>query len=189
MNAPRDFELQLLGGLESGAADPLGDPIVARSMADEIVERLVTAIALGVYAPGQRLPSERELAPMLGVSRTTMREALGQLVETGYVEVRRGRSGGYFVLADWGPSSADMVRRHLIPNWDRFEALFDARTLIEPLIAGTAAVRRTPDDCEAITLALEDFQAAETREASRQTDERLHRAIAEAAHNPILLGL
>ena len=54
---------------------------------------------------------------MLGVSRTSVREALKQLTDTGYLEVRRGRNGGYFVLADWGPASAEHVRRHLVANW------------------------------------------------------------------------
>ena len=183
------IDLPMLAGLSHSAADPLGDPIVPRNVVDQVVDRLVTAVALGVYVPGQCLPSERELAPMLGVSRSTARDALRRLTETGYLEVRRGRHGGYFVLADWGPSSAEMVRRHLIPNWPAFEALFDARTLLEPLIASTAAVRRTPQDCEVIRAALADYEQAPDREASRQADERLHRAIAEAAHNPVLLGL
>ena len=123
-----------------------GGPIVPRHVADDVQDRLVTAIALGVYVPGQQLPTERELAAMLGVSRTSVRGALQQLTDTGYLEVRRGRNGGYFVLADWGPGSAEHVSRQLVPNWAEFEALFDARTLIEPLIARTAAERCTADD-------------------------------------------
>ncbi len=125
---------------------PLSEPIIARHIADDVVDRLVTAIALGVYVPGQQLPPERAIAAMLGVSRTTVREALKQLTETRYLEVRRGRNGGYFVLADWGPTSAEHVRRQLLPSWHEFEKLFDARTLLEPLIARTAAERRTPAD-------------------------------------------
>lgn len=183
-----DLDLDVLGGVDHGP-DPLGEPIVSRYVGEQVVDRLVTAVALGVYVPGQRLPSERELAPMLGVSRSTVRDALRTLTGSGYLEVRRGRNGGYFVLADWGPSSAEMVRRHLVPNWERFEALFDARTLIEPLIASTAAVRRTAQDCESITTALQEYRDAPDREASRQADERLHRAVAEATHNPVLLGM
>ena len=55
-------ELRLAGPTVTAAA-PLGEPIVARNVADQVVERLVTAVALGVYVPGQCLPSERELAP------------------------------------------------------------------------------------------------------------------------------
>jgi len=62
-----------------------GAPIVSRHIADDVVDRLVTAIALGVYVPRQQLPTERELASMLGVSRTSVREALKQLTDTGYL--------------------------------------------------------------------------------------------------------
>src|SRR5665647_773322 len=168
---------------------PLASRIVVRHIADDVVDRLVTAVALGVYVPSQQLPTERELASMLGVSRTSVREALKQLTDTGYFEVRRGRNGGYFVLADWGPTSAEHVRRHLVPNWDEFEKLFDARTLIEPLIARTAAERCLPSDAEAITGALRAYLEAADHDASRRADSSLHRSIAEATHNPILVEL
>ncbi|THG30647.1 FadR/GntR family transcriptional regulator [Naasia lichenicola] len=168
---------------------PLSEPIVARHIADDVVDRLVTAIALGVYVPGQQLPPERTIAGMLGVSRTTVREALKQLTESRYLAVRRGRNGGYFVLADWGPTSAEHVRRHLLPSWNEFEKLFDARTLLEPVIARTAARRCTPADAQAITKALNAYLAAPNHDASRQADSALHRAIAEATQNPILVEL
>lgn len=188
MTTSTDLPLTFLG-LDRGITHPLVEPIVSPHVADQVVDRLVTAIALGLYVPGQRLPSERELAPALEVSRSTVRDALARLTESGFVEVRRGRNGGYFVLADWGPSSAERVRRYLIPHWANFEVIFDARTLIEPVIARTAAERRTDVDCEAISVALSAYLDATSHEASRLADARLHRAIAEAAHNPILLGL
>jgi len=168
---------------------PWATPIVTRHVYDDIVDRLVTAIALGVYVPGQQFPPERDVAAMLGVSRTSVREAFRKLTETGYLEVRRGRNGGYFVLADWGPTSAEHVRRHLIPNWAEFEVLFDARTLLEPLIAKTAADRRNPEDLTAMTSALASYLAATDHDASRRADSELHQAIAEATHNPILVEL
>lgn len=167
----------------------LGAPVVSRHVADDVVDRLVTAVALGVYVPGQQLPTERELAAMLGVSRTSVREALKKLTDSGYVEVRRGRNGGYFVLANWGPASADHVNRHLIPNWEKFEHLFDARTLVEPLIARTAAERCTESDREAITNALEAYRAAPDHNASRSADSSLHYAIAQATQNPLLVDI
>ena len=93
---------QIIGAI----APPLGGPIESRYVADDVVDRLVTALGLGVYVDGQQLPTERELAAMLGVSRTSVRDALKQLTDRGYLEVRRGRNGGYFVLVDWGPDSA-----------------------------------------------------------------------------------
>ena len=133
---------QIIGAI----TPPLGGPIESRYVADDVVDRLVTALGLGVYVDGQQLPTERELAAMLGVSRTSVRDALKQLTDRGYLEVRRGRNGGYFVLVDWGPESAHHVRRQLVAHWSEFEHIFDARRLVEPMIAQTAAVRRTKGD-------------------------------------------
>src|SRR5262249_56398004 len=79
------------------AGEPFGAllaPITLRTAGERIAERLVTAIALGEFVPGQRLPAERDLAAMLEVSRTTVREALQRLQAAGYVTARRGRGGG-----------------------------------------------------------------------------------------------
>jgi GntR family transcriptional repressor for pyruvate dehydrogenase complex len=166
-----------------------GGPIVSRHIADDVVDRLVTAVALGLYVPGQQLPTERDLATMLQVSRSSVREALQQMTASGYLEVRRGRNGGYFVRAEWGPSSAERVKRHLIANWAEFEQIFDARTLIEPLIAHAAALRYRPEDARAIKAALQAYLDAPDHDASRRADGSLHLAIAKATQNPILVGI
>ncbi len=175
------------------APDPasahFGAPIVGRRIAEDVVDRLATAIALGLYVPGQQLPTERDLATMLGVSRTTIREALKDLTDTGYLEVRRGRRGGYFVRANWRPGSAEHVRRQLVAHWEEFEQIFDARSLIEPLIARTAASRRTEADMEPIRAALQAYIDAPDRDASRRADASLHYAIAQATHNLVLVSL
>jgi len=174
-------------GPASPIAAPWEAPIVSRRVADDVVDRLVTAFALGLYVPGQQLPPERELAGMLGVSRNSVREALRHLGEDGYLEVRRGRTGGTFVRSDWGPRSAERVRRQLVDHWAEFEAIFDARTLIEPLIARTAAERRTEADLGPIRAALQDYLDAPDHDASRRADARLHLAISQATHNRILV--
>jgi DNA-binding FadR family transcriptional regulator len=163
------------------------EPVRMRSAGEHIADRIVTAIALGEFVPGQRLPTERDLASMLNVSRTTVREAVQRLAALGYVDVRRGRNGGAFVLQGWGPDAADMIRRTLLPGWDRFERLFDFRQLIEPLIARTAAERRTDEDSALIRVTLDAYRDAGTdREASRAADEALHAAVAHATQNPYL---
>lgn len=174
---------------QGAASRHWGAPIVTRHIADDVVDRLVTAVALGVYVTGQQLPTERELASMLGVSRTSVREALKQLTDSGYLEVRRGRNGGYFVLANWGPASAEHVRRQIVAHWQEFEQIFDARTLIEPLIARTAAARRSENDIRAMAVALQAYLDAPDHDASRRADSALHLAIAEATHNPILVAM
>ena len=165
-------------------------PLDRRNTSQQIADRVVTAIALGEFVEGQRLPAERVLAQMLGAGRPTIREALQRLQSLGLIEILRGRTGGAYVLPfDW-TAAQDAVRRTLLPAWPEFEVLFDFRTLVEGLVASTAAQRRTPEDVEAIKVALEAYRSAgASREASRAADESLHRAIAAAAHNTYLLEL
>lgn len=170
--------------------DSVLQPVRMRTAGEHVADRMVTAIALGEFVPGQRLPTERELSAMLGVSRATVREAMQRLSALGYVEIRRGRTGGAYVQSGWGPEAAEMISRTLLPGWEGFERLFDFRQLIEPLIARTAAERRTRADVPAIESALESYRTAGTdREASRAADEALHVAIAAAAHNPYFTQL
>ena len=158
-------------------------PLRLRNASEQIAERLVTAIALGEFVPGQRLPAERELAGLLGMSRASVREALHRLAGAGYVDIQRGRNGGAYVRTSWGAESAEMIRRTLVPSWEQFEGLFDLRSLVEPLIARTAAERRTDQDIEAMERALAEYVAAPDREASRAADQGLHAAIARTTHN------
>lgn len=176
-------------GHVSLATGPL-QPLPIRSAGDRIADRFVTAIALGQFVPGQRLPSERNLAATLQVSRATVREALARLVATGYLTVRRGRGGGYLVATDWGPESAEHVRRALLPEWAQFEQLLDFRGLVEQQIARTAALRRTRTDIAHITAALQAYaEAGDDRESSRAADLAVHQSIAVATHNDPLLEL
>jgi DNA-binding FadR family transcriptional regulator len=172
-----------------GESSSVLDQVRIPSAGEHIAERVVTAIALGEFVPGQRLPPERELAAMLGVSRTTVREAIQRLAAAGHVEVRRGRTGGAYVKEAWTPTSVEMIRRTLLPRWDSFEALFDLRALVEPLIARTAAERRDDVDLGAMRGALDAYRTAGDREASRAADQALHAAVARAAHNEYLVAL
>ncbi len=171
---------------------PSGDvlqPLELRRAEEQLAERFVTAIALGEFVPGQKLPSERALSAQLGVSRKTVRGALHRLADSGYVAIQRGRHGGAVVKEDWLPASGEIVRRTLGENWAAFEQLFDLRHLLEPLIARTAATRRDADDLERIVEACGAYDAAPDREASRAADAALHAAIADATKNVHLAAL
>src|SRR5271170_3878911 len=98
-----------------GSFGALLRPMEMRTGGQLIAERLVTAIALGEFEPGQRLPAERELAATLEVSRTTVREALQRLHAGGYVITRRGRDGGTFIqdVAVTGSGADEAVKRTL----------------------------------------------------------------------------
>lgn len=164
-------------------------PIPMQAAGERIAERIVTAIALGEFVPDQRLPTERDLAAMLEVSRTTVREALQRLQAAGYVTTRRGRGGGTFVRTHSGPDSDEMIRRTLVPAWEELSDVLDFRHLIEQVIARTAAQRRDERDIAAISRAVDDYAQAQDRDASRLADHALHQAIARATHNARLVEL
>ena len=163
-------------------------PVPMRSAGERIAERLVTAIALGEFESGQRLPTERELATTLEVSRNTVREALHRLQAAGYVTTRRGRGGGTFIQAG-GTGSDEMIKRTLARAWDELTEVLDYRRLVEQLIARTAAERRSDADVDAIRRAVDGHANATGRDASRLADHALHQAIARATHNSRLVEL
>ena len=178
---------------EQAAIDPFGQllsPLTLRTAGERIAERFVTAIALGEFVPGQQLPSERELAATLEVSRTTVREALQRLHAAGYVRTRRGRGGGTFVQTDAGTAeSEEMIRRTLLPAWDELSEVLDFRQLIEQQIARTAAERRDDDDIKVIREAVVAYEQAGNREESRLADSAVHLSVVQAAHNSRLTEL
>jgi len=165
-------------GLDIGALRPLP----AETAASRIADRFVTAIALGQFVPGQKLPTVQQLGVLLEVSPTTVREALARLAALGHVKVKRGRGGGTVVTGQWGPDSDAMVRRTLEPDWGRLEVTLDLRSLIEQQIARTAAQRCTAADGRRIKTALRAYEkAGADRESSRLADLEVHHAIAVAA--------
>jgi DNA-binding FadR family transcriptional regulator len=164
-------------GTLSGAA--FFRPVRAGNAFEETVERLLQVIKLGVVAHGERLPPQRELAERFRVSRVTLREALGSLEQAGYVQSRRGRTGGTFVThrpggADGGPPGRPAERAP-----DELEDTLAYRRALEigaaELAAGRALAPR-----ERRHLA-ERLRATQTCDAVdyRRTDSRFHLAIAE----------
>lgn len=159
------------------------EPVKVGRSVDAVVDRLVTAIAVGDFSPGERLPPERELATLLGVGRQTLRAALARLRTAGYVVTRRGRNGGAIVQEGWGALTDDAVRRTLSPGRDDIAELSDLRCLVESMIARTAAERRGPDDVAALARALAAHGAATGSVSARQADRELHQAVVAAAGN------
>jgi DNA-binding FadR family transcriptional regulator len=159
------------------------------SRVDEITDRLVTAIAVGEYLPGTRLPVERELAASLGVGRMTVRAALARLVERGLLETRRGRGGGSYVLEQWRESSTGAVGRTLAMRLGELRDRCDAVCRLHGAICRAAAESRTDADATALREALAAFRAASSGVEAQQADSRLHLTIMDAAHNPVLKKL
>ncbi|MGH3406160.1 MAG: FadR/GntR family transcriptional regulator [Streptosporangiaceae bacterium] len=98
---------------------------------EETVERLLTAIKLGLIAEGERFPPERDLAAQLGIGRTNLREALRELQQAGYVSCRRGRYGGTFVT--YTPPAPDQgeLRRLATEDGDQLTDALTFRLAVE----------------------------------------------------------
>jgi GntR family transcriptional repressor for pyruvate dehydrogenase complex len=165
----------------------IAGPLSARPQ--QIADRLVTAIALGEYIEGQRLPTERELAALLKVSRLTVREAMHTLEADGFIDIKRGRAGGAFVAAGWQRTAAPNIARTLIPSWNELEDVFDLRKVVEPVVARKAVDRHDQDDLRRIREAVQAYRAATDRSAMSEADNAVHAAIAHATKNPSLAAL
>src|SRR6202789_1445438 len=87
-------------------------PVRSQTAFEETVDRLGTAIKLGLLAPGSQLPAERELCTRLGIARSTLRQALTALSQSGHVFAIRGRGGGTFVADPQPPS--DPPSQHVL---------------------------------------------------------------------------
>jgi DNA-binding FadR family transcriptional regulator len=166
---------------------PLLGPVRTGNAFEETVERLLTLVKLGVVAPGDRFPAERELAVRLGISRLTLREAIRELQEAGYVESRRGRFGGTFVTYRPPLPSEAEVARLARENAAR---LTDALTFRMAVETGAAeALARSPAQRAAgqeVLLARLDAVNAASLADYRRLDTVFHLSIAELAGSALL---
>jgi DNA-binding FadR family transcriptional regulator len=164
-------------------SDSVFAPVRSQTAFEEALDRLGTAIKLGLLAPGTQLPAERELCARLEISRSTLRQALTALVQSGHLRAARGRGGGTFVADRPPPAEAPTVEQ--LAGWQ--DAL-DARLAVELGVALLAAERADGPaiaalerQVAAMDAALDDFPAY------RQADIRFHIALAEATSSAQLL--
>ena len=160
-------------------------PLRAHHAFESCVEMLATSIRLGIYPHGGTLPPERELAERMGVSRSTLREAIGALREAGLLTTRRGRGGGSVVdfrPEDPGSSQAlDHSREELL------DAL-EFRRIVEPGAAHAAAGRPlTEEQAAMLRDALDRVGSAASNGLHRQADSLFHLAIASLTESPLLI--
>ena len=164
------------------ALEAVFQPVRPPTTFEETVERLGTAIRVGLLAPESKLPPERQLAEELGISRSTLRQALTTLVQSGHLKSVRGRAGGTFV-ADRPPLSekpSDGLGRDA-------RAVLDHRVAIEVGSTILAAERAERTDLDALGELVERMADARDFERYRRADIRFHIGLAEAAHSPRLV--
>ena len=154
-------------------------PVRGHHAFEACVEQLATAIRLGVYPLGTMLPSERELAERLEVSRATLREAIAALRAAGLVETKRGRGGGTIVtMKPRGPTARGSGTPTPAQRADWLDAL-DFRRIVEPGAAAQAAGAVLDGNARArLEGAHAAVAGASSRARHRQADSRFHLTVA-----------
>lgn len=155
-----------------------------RRLYEQIAEQIRGLISDGTFAPGAALPSERELAERVGVSRPSIREALIALETMGLIETRQG--GGNYIREDAGALKAIPLGTKGDLGPGTLEQ-FEARKAIECAAAELAALRAEPADIEALAASLERMRGLVERGESPVAEHRVfHTALAAASRNQIL---
>ena len=160
-------------------------PVRPPTTFEETVERLGTAIRLGLLAPGTRLPSERDLAAELRISRSTLRQALTTLVQSGHLVSVRGRTGGTFV-AQQPPLSEGAIEGDEGLG-DAAWAVLDYRLAIELGATVLAAERAEAGQLDRLDEMVGRMKKAADFDEYRRADIRFHIGLAEAAASPRLV--
>lgn len=157
------------------------DEVTTQSVPDRIQQQLIDFLRSGLLGVSDRLPPERDLAVTLGVSRTTLRDALRGLSEKGVLEARQG--SGWFVRRNKNQVVESIALYYRLEDMT-FSQMVEARVAIEPTITGFAADRRTDEDLAAITDLADRMKRCRNHTEYLNLDYEFHCTIGDSAHNP-----
>lgn len=163
-------------------------PIRPTRASSDVITQIRSAIFSGHYKPGDRLPTEREMAQQFGVSRVTVRDALRALEASGLIRVKVGGQGGPYVAEPDVALLSESLNTHLQLRGTSFMELAEARLALETTAVRLAAERATKEDL----LALESSIPGPLRPAERATavaSVDFHTQIVTASHNGALLAM
>ncbi len=170
------------------------EPVATRRTFQEAVEQIAEKVKAGDLHVGDRLPSERELAARMQISRPTLREAVKVLAEAGVLEVRRGQAGGIFVAAELVPRELLQSRQEI--RVGEVSGVLEARRLLEPRVAQLAAVHASEEDFAAMAALIARKRELAARDdvlrhedLFLQLDLKFHLAMARATRNSTVVSL
>ena len=165
-------------------------PVVVPKPSDVLAERLRGLIVDGHFAPGDPLPTERELVVDAKLSRASVRDALRVLETEGLISTRVGRAGGSIVTLPGRNSVVRSVALFVRTHHIRLQSLSECRIAVEPTLARLAAARRTDNQLNEIAEIHRQFVASIEDVALRTSINRdWHLAIALASGNEPLIAL
>jgi GntR family transcriptional repressor for pyruvate dehydrogenase complex len=170
------------------------EPVATRRTFEEAVDQIAEKVKSGDLAVGARLPSERDLAAQMRISRPTLREAVKVLAEAGVLEVRRGQSGGIFVASELVPR--ELLRTTTEIRVSEVAGVLEGRRLLEPRVAQLAAVHAGEEDFAAMQATIDrqrELAAAadflKNEDLFLQLDLKFHLAMARATRNSTVVQL
>lgn len=163
-------------------------PIKTKKIYEEIIEQIRVLVVNGNLKPGDRLPSERDLAVRLNVSRASVREALSALEMMGLLEIRSGE--GTFIKKINIDSVVTPLAWVLSMEKDNILELLEVRKMLEGQTVTLAAKRAGAEDIYELEEALKSMlNDVKTGQLGEEADLRFHYAVAKASKNKILLRL
>ena len=166
------------------------DSVKTNKVSQHIIDQIRNAIFEGRLKPGDKLPSERELTEKFKVSKATLREALRSLEVLGFLEIRKGVSGGPFVTEVDMTKARDSFTNFLLFKNLSLKDLSEVRLLLEPYIAEKATLAITKEDLSRLEKLISDSEHAIKNGIgfeSRKDEIEFHRIIASITGNPILM--
>ena len=166
------------------------DSVKSDKVSQHIIDQIRNAIFDGRLKPGDKLPSERELTEKFKVSKATLREALRSLEVLGFLQMRKGVSGGAFVTEVDMVKARDSFTNFLLFKNLSLEDLTEVRLLLEPYCAEKATRAITKEDLHRLEKLIKNSEHAIKNDASlasRQDEIGFHRIIASITGNPILM--
>lgn len=165
-------------------------PIGQQSVVQAIIEEIKQLLINGTLKPGQRLPTEQELAEQLSVGRGSVREAMKMLAAMGVVEIRRG--DGTYIVKSVSPAIVDpLIFAVLVEEGDTTH-LFEFRAMVDIGYCKLAAQKADEEDfarMASAVQALETYWQAGGRDSKRlaELDLQFHYAVLEATKNPLVI--
>lgn len=166
------------------------EPIQSEKLADAVIRQIELLILRGVLRPGDRLPGERDLAERLGVSRPSLREALGDLQSRGLLTARAG--AGVYVADVLGSAFSEALVQLFAAHDEAVDDYIAFRRDMEGLAAERAARHGTDTDLKVIATIFAKMEAAHAKRDPAEEaglDADFHLAIIEASHNVIMLHM
>ena len=162
------------------------ETIKRESTLEIIVQQIKLQIKNGTLKPGEKLPSERKLANLLGVSRASVREAIQALAYSGYLEVIQGK--GTYVL-EMAAKYDEIV--NFLSEFSNYSVdyLMEARMIIEGELARLAALNANQKEIDLMQKIFRKISHSKDANSFFVTDLELHLTIAKATHNPVLNGI